>query len=53
MHELMRKNVLITLFSYSIMLRGKNVKIEYLVEHNLFEGYFILFIILDGIDGLF
>jgi len=35
------------------MLKGKNVKIEYLVEHNLFDGNFIWFNILDGADGLF
>ena len=51
MHAFIRKKVFITLLSYSIMLKGKNVIIEYLVEHNLFEGNFISF--LERTDGLF
>jgi hypothetical protein len=35
------------------LISGNLVKIEYLVEHNLFEGNFISLIILDGTDGLF
>lgn len=48
-HAFIRKNVFITLLSYSIILNGKNVRIEYLVELNLFEAYFIF--VVDAIDG--